>query len=110
MKTARIIGSILLFLSAGVAVAYGADRAMFVAETQQYAEAALVKMLNTQDMAEARAAMAWIEADAPHAAQATDDAKLAFGGAAVLLAGSVVLFVTGRRRRVGRGSSQAAPA
>jgi hypothetical protein len=110
MKTAHIIGSILLFLAAGVAVAYGADRARFVAERQQHAEASLAKIRNTQDMAEARAEMTWIEVEAPHVAKATDEAKLAFGGAAVLLLGSVVLFVRGRRRRLGPGSSHAAPA
>jgi len=110
MKTPHMIGSILLFLAAGVAVAYGADRARFVAQTQVSAEAALVKARNSQDMEKVRAEMVWLEVMAPHAAEATDDAKLAFGGAAVLLAGSVVLFVRGRRRRLGQGSSQAAPA
>jgi hypothetical protein len=99
MKKVQIIGSILLFLAAGVAIAYGADRARSVAMSQEMAREALVEIQHAQDMAKVEGQMGWMDAELANAAEAKEEAKRAFGGAAVLLLGSVVLFFRGRRPR-----------
>lgn len=98
MKKGLLILSILLFAASGVAFVYAFDRYSAAAGYQKKAEETLEKMKNTQDMAKLESLkdemdIFWL----PPLAEAKQSGMIGLGGGAVLLAGSVILFIKSRR-------------
>ncbi|HKY62411.1 MAG TPA: hypothetical protein VJR29_03250 [bacterium] len=98
MRKIPLVLAILLLLGSGVAFVFAFDRYSAAAGYQKKAEETLAKMEQTQDMAKLEELkdemdIFWL----PPLAKAKNDGAMGLGGAVLLLAGSVVLFIKSRR-------------
>ena len=98
MKKGPLILAILLFLASGVAFVYAFDNYSAAAGYQKKAEETLEKMKGTQDMAALQKLkddmdIFWL----PPLAKAKQSGMMGLGGGAVLLVGSIILFLKSRR-------------
>lgn len=99
MRKGLLIVSILLFLAGGVAVAFAFERFSVAADRQQAADQSMKRIESETDMARMEELSEYVKMDAEAAADARQMGMLGGGGGAVLLVGSLVLFLKSRRPR-----------
>ena len=99
MRKGLLIVSILLFLASGVSLVFAFNYFSMAANSQQSADEMMKHTEGETDMAKLKG---WSEAREEFAIEASDARQMGWlgvGGGAVLLVGSVVLFLKSRRPR-----------
>ena len=99
MKKSLLLVSILLFLAGGVCVAYALDRFSSAADYRRMADRSMAQMNSTNDMQALEGIKFQMDLDLDMLGKAKQAGMMGLGGAAVLLIGSVVLFLKSRKPR-----------
>ncbi|HSA59340.1 MAG TPA: hypothetical protein VLJ37_06605 [bacterium] len=97
MKKGLLLLAIVLFLGGGVCVAYALDRFSSAADYRRMVDRSMASMQDTNDMKALEDIKFRMDLDLDMLSNAKQSGMMGAGGAIVLLAGSVVLFLKSRR-------------
>jgi hypothetical protein len=99
MKKGLLLLAIVLFLAGGVCVAYALDRFSSAADYKRMVDRSMEEMKGVNDMKALEDIKFRMDLDLDMLGNAKQSGMMGLGGAAVLLIGSVVLFLKSRRPR-----------
>jgi hypothetical protein len=97
MKKGPLLLAIVLFLGGGVCVAYALDRFSSAAQYQSLVDRTMEEMKGINDMKALEDLKFRMDLDLDMLGNAKQAGMMGLGGAAVLLIGSVILFLKSRR-------------
>lgn len=97
MKKGLLLVAVLVFLGAGVALAFAYDRFSSAADYKAIIERSMQKISATQDMAVAESESDMMKMDIEMMGKAKQNGMIGLAGGAILIVASVILFMKSRR-------------